>query len=286
MRRSTLAVLCAVSLVTGLSAWRLGGEEAAPAPSVLPVAQDSQAPLFTLPKTRWKKTWGDEFNGEGAPSRAWRALSGGTGWGHEARQYYTPANARQDGYGNLVITAEKAPRSSRLQCWYGRCTHLSARIQTDRSFTQTYGRFAARVRIPTGNGVWPAFWMQRKNGGLVGSPTYGEIDVIETRGQEPHLARGYAHAKDLKGGGVLLMPEPLEAGYHVYGVDWTPKSITWWVDGKPYAQLPRYKNWPFAKPFFLVLSLQVGGSWVGPPDRTTRFPARLTVDWIRTYKAS
>jgi len=285
MRRTTSAVICAVSLVTALSVWRLDDEASAPVRST-PVARATQAPLFTLPDTRWKRTWSDEFNGEGRPSGKWRAVTGGTGWGHEARQYYSPGNARLDGHGNLVITATKTSRGGAPQCWYGRCAYKSARIQTEDTFSQAYGRFSARIRIPTGAGIWPAFWMQRKNGGLVGDPTYGEIDIIETRGQEPHLARGYAHAKNLKGGGVLLLPEPLEAGYHVYGVDWTPKSITWWVDGKPYAQLPRYKNWPFTKPFFLVFSLQVGGSWVGPPDRTTRFPARLVVDWVRVHKAA
>ncbi len=86
------------------------------------------------------------------------------------------------------------------------------------------------------------------------------------------------------GGGQLKLPQSVSAGYHVFGVDWTPDRIVWWVDGQPYAQLKAYRGWPFDKPFFLIINVQVGGNWPGSPNARTAFPARLAVDWVRVYR--
>lgn len=248
-----------------------------------PAGSSTQAAVkarSTLPDVKWELSWHDEFNGRGRPSKHWSSVRGGgtNGWSHRALQYYTAGSALQDGEGNLVITARKAGASSTARCWYGRCKYFSGRIQTEGKFHQTYGRFAVRAKLPTGKGIWPAFWMQRET-----SP-YGEIDVVETVGSKPNLVQGYAHAQRRMGGGQRKLAQSLSAGYHVFGVDWTPDRIVWWVDGHAYAQLKAYRGWPFDKPFFLILNVQVGGEWPGAPNARTPFPARMAVDWVRVYR--
>ncbi|WP_067482139.1 glycoside hydrolase family 16 protein [Actinomadura hibisca] len=238
-------------------------------------------PNFTLPKARWKLSWHDEFNGRGKPSKAWTPLlgNGTNGWTHRALHYYQAGNVQQNGKGQLVISANKAGAGSNLKCWYGKCKYTSARVQTKGKFHQTYGRFAVRAKLPTGQGVWPAFWMQRTN------RPYGEIDVVETIGSKPNLVQGYAHAHRKVGGGQVKLAKPLSAGYHTYGVDWTPHRVVWWVDGRPYAQMKAYRGWTFNAPFYLILNVQVGGNWPKSPNAQTRFPAQMAVDWVRVYKA-
>ncbi|MGW3346935.1 glycoside hydrolase family 16 protein [Nonomuraea rubra] len=248
-----------------------------------PPAQSIEPPPLALPEASWKLSWSDEFNGRGRPAK-WTALSG-TSWSNrKALHYYTPANARQNGSGHLVISAQRTPAGEATPCWYGPCDYSSARLETRSTFDQAYGRFSARIKLPLGKGLWPAFWLKRTDSGRSGSATYGEIDIMENRGHETHLVRAYTHSQGRKGGGQITLPERLDADFHVYGVDWTPQSITWWVDGEPYAQYPRYPGWPFDKPFYLILNLQVGGTWVGNPNAGTRFPARMVVDWVRVYR--
>jgi beta-glucanase (GH16 family) len=245
------------------------------------VTASAAATKITLPKVTWKKTKAYEFTGKGFPS-GWRAITGNgtSGWSHKALQYYQAGNAARNGKGQLVITAAKTSSSSPLKCWNGRCLYTAARIQTDGRFAQKYGRFAIRAKLPTGQGSWPAFWMQHA------SP-YGELDVIETIGRMPKTVQGWAHdAVKRRGGGKVNLSRALSAGYHTYGVDWTPSRVVWWVDGKPYAQMKHYKGWAFSRPFYLILSLQVGGTWPGSPTAKTVFPQRMYVDWIRVYKAA
>lgn len=256
-----------------------GSRAVAPAAGNAPAAQ---AARITLPRVKWKVSWHDEFRGRGKPAKWWRPVTGnGTnGWSHKALHYYRAGNAAQDGKGRLFITAAKTGPKDKLRCWNGKCKYTSARIQTSGTFKQAYGRFAIRAKLPTGKGVWPAFWMQRA------AKPYGEIDVVETIGSKPNLVQGYAHQTRRVGGGTTLLRRSLAAGYHTYGVDWTPSRVVWWVDGHPYAQLKRYKGWVFNSPFYLILNIQVGGQWPGTPNSATRFPARMAVDWVRVYKAA
>ncbi|GAA1544855.1 hypothetical protein GCM10009678_29380 [Actinomadura kijaniata] len=269
-----------IAATTMVAAVGLGGQEPRKTRNT-GISGKAAAPRITLPKVDWKLSWRDEFNGRGKPSAAWTALTGNgvRGWGHQARQYYVPEASRQNGRGQLVIAARKTPASSKLKCWNGRCGYTSGRIQTIGKFEQRYGRFAVRAKLPTGSGMWPAFWMQKR-----GKP-YGEIDVVEISGKYPKLVQGFAHANRRVGAGHLKLRKPVSAEYHTYGVDWTPWRIVWWMDGKPYAQMKAYKGWPFDKPFYLILNLQVGNNWPGKPDRTTRFPAYMSVDWVRVYRA-
>jgi beta-glucanase (GH16 family) len=177
-----------------------------------------------------------------------------------------------------VISAEKEPASTRLQCFNGPCRYTSARIQTKGLFEQKYGRFEARMKLPVGKGIWPAFWMQ-------GGDPYGEIDVIETVGHRPRTVYGASHASfGVWSRGQKDLPESFGSAYHVYGAEWNQDKIVWSVDGTPYAETRLFWGWPIGEPLYLVLNVQVGGIWPGSPDATTPFPATMMVDWVRVYE--
>jgi beta-glucanase (GH16 family) len=234
-------------------------------------------------KPKWAISWRQEFVGRGAPSKKyWQAHHGNgiNGYGHKALQFYDPRNAVLNGKGQLVLTAQK--KRNGQTCWNGPCQYVSGRVDTRDLFAHGYGRFVARMKLPTGTGLWPAFWMQTVD---KRRSKYAEIDVVETIGNEPNRVQGFAHASHGRvAAGSLLLKKPLSAGYHNYSVEWSPKGIVWRVDGRKYASLKKYKGWTFNKKMFLILNLQVGGEWPGPPNAATRFPARMYVDWIRIYK--
>ena len=247
----------------------------------------------------WVLVWSDEFDGaEGSPvdSAKWVFDIGGGGWGNNEFEYYTnsTANASMDGNGNLVITAIKETLPRKKKCWYGRCEYSSARIKTAGKFKQAYGRFEARVKIPYGQGIWPAFWMLGSNINKVGWPKCGEIDVMENIGREPSTAHGTIHGPGYSGANGIGAAYDLPAGsfaddFHVFAIEWEPGAIRWYVDGSLYqtrtpADLPSGAAWVFDHPFFMLLNLAVGGNWPGSPDATTVFPQRMYVDYVRVYQ--
>jgi beta-glucanase (GH16 family) len=241
------------------------------------------------------QTWTDEFNGAAgsAPDASkWTLETGGSGNGNNELQYYTNStrNASLDGNGNLVITARKNSDSA-LQCWYGTCQYTSARLNTARTFTQAYGRYEARIKIPRGQGIWPAFWMLGDDLASVGWPNSGEIDIMENVGNEPGTVHGTVHGPGYSGGGGIgasySLPDgkAFADGFHTFAVDWSPQAITWSVDGQTYqTRTPADANgdkWVFDHPFFIILNLAVGGNWPGSPNASTSFPQTMTVDYVR-----
>jgi len=242
--------------------------------------------------------WHDEFDGPAGASfdRAkWVADTGGLGFGNQEREFYTTRteNVALDGQGHLVITARAEPSSSGYQCWYGRCTHTSTRLKTKGLFAQRYGRFEARIHIPRGQGVWPAFWMLGDDIDSVGWPRSGEIDIMENIGREPAIAHGTLHGPGYSGAGGIGRADTLSRGayaddFHVFSVSWQPNEIRWFVDGRQYhrmtpADLPAGAAWVFDHPFFLLLNFAVGGGWPGDPDASTSFPQQMVVDYVRAY---
>lgn len=240
-------------------------------------------------------TWSDEFDGAAgsAPDASkWALETGGSGNGNHELQYYTRStqNAALDGAGHLVITARKNGDSG-LQCWYGTCRYTSARLNTARTFTQAYGHFEARVKVPRGQGVWPAFWMLGDDLGSAGWPGSGEIDIMENVGSEPGKVHGTVHGPGYSGSGgvgaAYALPDgrAFADGFHVFAVDWSPNKITWSVDGQAYqTRTPADVNgdkWVYDHPFFLILNFAVGGDWPGSPDSATAFPQTMTVDYVR-----
>ncbi|MBN1171679.1 MAG: family 16 glycosylhydrolase [Micromonosporaceae bacterium] len=242
--------------------------------------------------------WADDFNGaagSAVDSSKWNYDTGGGGWGNQELEYYTSgnANAALDGNGNLVITARKeTPAGS--SCWYGTCQYTSARLLTSGKFTKQYGRMEARMKLPKGQGIWPAFWALGDNLGSVGWPNSGEIDIMENVGKEPGTVHGSLHGPGYSGGnpltGSYTLPngQAFGDGFHTFAVDWAPDSITWYVDGIQYSRhVPAdagSNTWVFGHPFFLILNVAVGGTWPGSPDATSTFPQQMVVDYVHVYE--
>ncbi|MET8473521.1 glycoside hydrolase family 16 protein [Streptomyces sp. NPDC004856] len=239
-------------------------------------------------------TFADEFDGPAGSAvdgAKWQTETGDNVNNHE-RQYYTAGtnNAALDGQGHLVITA-KRENPSNYQCWYGTCQYTSARLNTSGKFETTHGHVEARMKIPRGQGMWPAFWMLGSDIGSAGWPNCGEIDVMENVGSEPSTVHGTIHGPGYSGSGGIGAPYSLPGGqafaddFHTFAVDWTPNKITWSVDGTVYqTRTPADvggNQWVFEKPFFLILNLAVGGDWPGDPDGATQFPQQLVVDYVR-----
>jgi beta-glucanase (GH16 family) len=284
-RISTLAIAATSALAA------CGSAAPGPSGAVQPVG-DGQPPAWTL-------AWSDEFDGAaGAPvdGTKWIAETGGEGWGNQEREYYTalPENASLDGAGHLVITARAEPPSSTYHCWYGACQYTSARLMTKGRLESTYGRFESRIRIPRGQGIWPAFWMLGADIGTVGWPKSGEIDVMENIGKEPTMVHGTMHGPGYSGGNGISGSYTLPTGafaddFHVFAVEWTPGQVRWLVDDQEYhratpASLPSGTTWVFDHPFYLLMNVAVGGAWPGNPDASSTFPQQMVVDYVRVYR--
>jgi beta-glucanase (GH16 family) len=239
----------------------------------------------------WQLVWEDEFDGPAGQSpdaARWRYDVGGSGWGNAQLEYDTarPENVALDGAGNLAITA-------REESYLGRA-YTSARINTNGTFEQEQGRFEARIRLPVGQGLWPAFWLLGNNFATVSWPACGEIDIMEYRGQEPAIVHGSVHGPGYSGGAAITGSYQLPAGgfntdFHVFAAEWSSEQIVFSVDGIPYrtvtrANLPGGAPWVFDHPFFIILNVAVGGNYVGPPDASTSFPQTMLVDWVRVYR--
>ncbi len=244
-----------------------------------------------------KLVWSDEFTGPaGAPPdpSKWNIETGGHGWGNEELEYYTgrPLNVALDGRGHLAITARHenytGPDGVTRE-------YTSARLQTKGLFTTTYGRIEAKIKLPAGRGLWPAFWALGSNIESVGWPASGEIDMMESLGSEPFTLYGSIHGpqEGQPRGYSFTTPHhtsySLANAFNTYGVEWTPGSITFTFDGAAYAtrtpaELSPEQQWVFDQPFFVLLNLAVGGDWPEAPSASTHFPATMLVDWVRVYE--
>ncbi|MEV8508616.1 glycoside hydrolase family 16 protein [Actinoplanes sp. NPDC051475] len=234
----------------------------------------------------------DEFNGaagSGIDGSRWAYDIGGSGWGNGQLEYDTDstANAAMDGEGNLVFTA--LADSGGNACWYGPCQYTSARLTTWGRLAVQTGVLETRMRIPCGQGLWPAFWALGTDLQAVGWPASGEIDIMENLGSEPYTVHGSLHGPGYAGVGSRMgsfsIGSPLCWDFHTYTAVWTTGDVSFFLDGFAYARITAAQAdpWAFNKPFFLVLDLAVGGSWPGSPDAGTVFPARLRVDYVRVF---
>jgi beta-glucanase (GH16 family) len=228
----------------------------------------------------WNLVWSDEFNGASVDRSRWNFETGGGGWGNHELEYYTNGNNASIVNGALVIEARAES--------VGGMSYTSSRMTTKGKLEFTYGRVEARIALPSGQGLWPAFWMLGANIGTVGWPACGETDVLEHVNFDPAIhgtihwdAGGYASYSGAANVSSL-------GAYHVYAIEWTQASIKWFVDGAQYheANIENSINSTeeFHRPFFVILNLAVGGDWPGPPNGTTPFPARMFVDYVRVYQ--
>ena len=239
----------------------------------------------------WKLVWNDEFEGAKGgllDASRWVYETGGSGFGNNQLEFDTDRaeNASLDGNGELTITAIK-------ESYMGR-SYTSVRLKTQGKFEHAYGRYEIRVRIPFGQGMWPAFWMLGVDSNNVGWPARGEIDIIENIGREPDTIHGTLHGPGYSGTNGIGAASKLEGGkrfaddYHVFAIEWEKDVIRWYVDGKLFQtrtpqDLPNGSKWVYDHAFFLLLNLAVGGQWPGNPDVTTTFPQTMKVDYVRVY---
>jgi beta-glucanase (GH16 family) len=258
-------------------------------------AQNAAQNSLQTADASWTLTWSDEFDGPNgsAPDPAkWTLISGGNGWGNKELEYYTarPQNVHVED-GNLVITALKEDYTGADGVARG---FTSARMQTMGKFDQAYGRFEARIKIPEGQGIWPAFWMLGANLDEAHWPGAGEIDIMENIGREPGTVHGTIHGPGYSGAKGIGAPYSLPSGrfaddYHVYAIEWDPNQIRFYVDDHLYetrtpADLPQGTKWVYDHPFFVLLNCAVGGGWPGNPDDTSTYPQKMLVDYVRVYK--
>lgn len=271
-----------------LSACASGGQSTVPqgAQSLIPQVQGGNLPpkgaSAWQPGSNWELSWTSNFEGAD-PLGDWNIDTEGNGWGNRQLQYYSPRNVVLQAGGGVALTATTDGYGE--QCWYGACEYSSGRLETKGLFQQEYGIFSAYIKLPAGAGLWPAFWMEGIDDSTVAWPYGGEIDVIEVNSQKPDLVEAFVHAPQVNRGFYHPLATSLSASYHEYSVEWTPKGITWLIDGQEYgyAQTPVGAA-PFNQPFYLILDLAVGGIWPGSPTSSTKFPAQMDIAWVRVYK--
>jgi beta-glucanase (GH16 family) len=251
------------------------------------------------PADNWQLVWSDEFDdAEGSapdPSK-W----GSVVWGYncsEEKQFYTDRreNSYLDGSGHLVIEAREEQYEHR--------SYTSARLRTQGLMEKQYGAFEARIQLPSGKGIWPAFWLLGDGIQVEDWPFTGEIDVVELAGSRPGRILGSLHGPDhCGGGGSELCPggplteafelpagQGFDQGFHVFRVEWLEGGVRWLVDGKPYYVREKRDHevlgirWVYDHPFFIIINVAVGGLFDGDPGLATTFPQRMLVDYVRVF---
>ncbi len=249
-------------------------------------------PMPIEPPEGYELVWNDEFDGDQIDRANWTFDIGGWGWGNGEAQYYTdrPENARVQ-HGLLVIAA----RQERFENSY----YTSARLLTQGLQEFQYGYIEARIKVPTGVGTWPAFWMlgadfARDTADPIKSnwPDVGEIDIMEYAGREPDLVLGTLHGPGYAGAGGLTrwnrQDYAIGDDFHTFAVDWDEEGIRWLYDGEEFYQLgPENlggREWVFDRPFFLIVNLALGGTIGGVIGVDTEFPQYLYVDHVRVYQ--
>lgn len=238
--------------------------------------------------------WSEEFDGASINPLNWvHELGDGTaygipaGWGNNELQLYTDATENSyieedaDGVSALVIAAtEESPGNYR-----------SAKLTTQGLQSFRYGKIDARIKLPTAQGMWPAFWMLGDNFQTIGWPGCGEIDILELVGSEPNVVHGNIHYVDADQnysndeGSPKMINETFDQNYHNFGIDWTPTEITFSLDGTVFktTSIDADGMKEFQRSFYMILNVAVGGNWPGSPDATTTFPQKMYVDYIRYY---
>ncbi len=248
------------------------------------------------PQSKQKLVWSDEFDYTGLPNPAkWGYDVGGHGWGNKELQNYTERrseNARVE-KGVLIIEARRDGNESN--------PYTSARLVTKGKGDWTYGRIEVRAKLPSGRGTWPAIWMlpTKRNYGTAYWPDNGEIDIMEHVGYEPDVINFSAHTKSYYHSigtqkTAKTKIDSARSDFNVYAVEWTPQEIRWYVNDRQYFTFSNerlsnpaagHKQWPFDKPFHLLLNLAVGGTWGGAQGvDDSIWPQRMEVDYVRVYQ--
>ncbi|MDP3738795.1 MAG: glycoside hydrolase family 16 protein [Hyphomonadaceae bacterium] len=298
----------AVLAATGLGACGGGSENAEgfasvnpsppsplpPAPPPPPPPPPSPPPPAASPQG-YNLVWSEEFNGNALSSKCWSYWWNPTNTPNEMQAYTSNQKNTvvKDGMLNLAAHKENVTAQGKTY------SYSSSQIYSGGKGMWTYGRFEARIRIPKGAGVWPAFWLLPQDNFYGGWPLNGEIDIVEWIGPKPRVVYNTVHGPGPGGSGHASTTKEYTAAadvgddFHTYGLEWTPTGMKYFFDG---AQINEITTWPqptgaafpapFDRPFYIVLNLGIGGDWPGPPDANTVFPSTMLVDWVRVYQKS
>ncbi|MCE7791312.1 glycoside hydrolase family 16 protein [Salipaludibacillus sp. CUR1] len=258
----------------------------------------SEEPANSEPN--WQMTWNDEFDGDELDLDKWRIDIGNgfynegewiEGWGNNELQSYQEDNVRVED-GRLILEAREESVSDE----HGEYNYTSGKVLTDESFSQAYGRFEASMKLPEGQGYWPAFWMMPQDDVYGGWAASGEIDIMENRGSETDKVGAAIHYGDLWPNNTYseqsyTFPEGQSTtDFNEYAIEWEPGEIRWYVNDELYSTKTewgtKYGEYPapFDQEFFMILNLAVGGWYGGEPDETTEFPGRVEVEYVRVYE--
>lgn len=236
----------------------------------------------------------DDFNINGAPDPAvWGldigngAAQGIPGWGNNESQYYTDRSEN-------VVVEDGILKISALKENFQGSNFTSGKVLTKGKYQRKFGRFEARIKLPWGQGIWPAFWLlgDDSNGTQVW-PQIGEIDIMEYRGQEPTIVHGTVHGPGYSGGQAItksydLINNRFDTDFHIFGIEWGPGYINFYVDGVLYNQITPEDvtgEWVFDdNDFYIIMNVAVGGTFVGPPGVNTVYPQTMLVDYVRIYE--
>ncbi|MDJ0833069.1 MAG: glycoside hydrolase family 16 protein [Gammaproteobacteria bacterium] len=242
------------------------------------------------PGAGWTLVWSDEFAGSALDSDKWNNQVMVKPFNNEWQDYHgDPDNAYIDN-GYLVIKAIHQGKQHKPR------QYTSARLNTAQKATWQYGKFVARIQLPHGPGVWPAFWLLGanidENGGDVPWPASGEIDIMELYGsRDDSLVEVNMHYDDRGHKSMGAAPYRLEQGifaeqFHTFELEWNARELIWRVDGNEVTRtaIDKPEMRAFHQPYFILLNLAIGGAWSGKPDPTTAFPALMYVDWVRVYQ--
>jgi beta-glucanase (GH16 family) len=274
-----------------------GGSTAAPRP-------DTTTGPDTTPTGARTLVWSDEFDGQAGgriDATKWRydlgdgCQAGNCGWGNQEKEYYTSEseNISLNGQGQLEITERRATAGQ--TCYYGACRYTSAKVTTRGLATAAPGRVEARIKLPSGQGLWPAFWMLGNNFPGTPWPQCGELDIMENHGSNvasmssaihgPGYSGNtpFAHAYTIGGDGTFA------DNFHVFAIEWNSSLVVYFVDDRVHYrvgrdEVQRFGNWVFDQSFFVILNLAVGGTFDGDPKSDAILPATMLVDYVRIYK--
>ncbi len=263
------------------------------AASALTLLLGAAVPATAAPPAGYALAWKEEFH-QGAnavpdPAR-WNYETGGGGWGNNELETYV----NDPPHAHIVLDAAATDgQALQIQATTdGQGHYFSARLTTKNKAMPQFGYVEARIKLPYGQGIWPAFWMLGGNIDAVSWPTCGEIDILENIGREPSIAHGSLHGPGYSGGNPLTGSYTLPGGqsfknaYHLFALKRTTNAVTFYVDGSAYEtrKASEVKTWVFNQPFFFILNVAVGGRWPGSPDASTVFPQNMLVDYVRVYK--
>jgi beta-glucanase (GH16 family) len=304
MREMRMLIFVLVVAVVAAACGTDGSSDGATSSTVAPIetssttttttrapAIDAPPPIPPDPPEGFELVWGDEFDGDTIDPANWTYDIGGWGWGNGESQYYTdrPENAWLEN-GMLVIEGRQEKFEENF--------YTSARLLTQGLQEFQYGYMEARMKVPAGQGMWPAFWMLGANFGrdtedpnASNWPNVGEIDIMEYVGKEPILVYGTLHGPGYAGATGLKAQyrhdAPIADDFHTFGVEWDADGIRWFFDGEQYGEKSSDivgDRWVFDQPFFFIVNLALGGTFPGPIGLDVEFPKRLYVDYVRVFQ--